>query len=61
MRLGQAAIKRRKIAAPALQRGAPVVARPGIVGNVVDRAAERVDFEHGVALGARQDAHAVIE
>ena len=61
MRLGQAAIKRRKIAAPAFERGATPVARPGIVGNVVDGAAERVDLEHGVALGARQDAHPVIE
>ena len=34
---------------------------PGIVGNVVDGAAKRIDFEHRLALGARQNAHAGIK
>src|SRR6516164_4092506 len=39
----------------------PRPARTGIVGNIVDGAAERIYFEHRLALGARQNAHAVIE
>ena len=40
---------------------APRLARARIVGDVVDGAAERIDFEHRLALRARQNAHAQIE
>ena len=37
------------------------VARAGFVGDVVDLAAERIDFEHRLALRFRHDAHGEIE
>ena len=37
------------------------IARARIIGDVVDGAAERIDFKHRLALGARQDAHRGVE
>ena len=45
---------RRATAAAASRRD---LARARIVGDVVDRAAERIDLEHRLALCARQDPH----
>ena len=56
-----AAIDRVDIAAPLLQLRAPRVARTQVVGDIVDSAAERIDFEHGLALRPRQDAHRGVE
>ncbi len=61
LRRRRAGIKRLDIAAPLRQRGAPWLARARIVGDVVDGAAERIDFEHRLALGARQNPHPGIE
>src|SRR5437868_6185449 len=36
-------------------------ARPALIGDIVDLAAERIDFEHRLALRARHDAHRRIE
>ena len=57
----RAAIDRVDVGPPARQLLAPFLARPRVVGDVVDGAAERIDFEHRLALRARQDAHAGIE
>src|SRR6202034_4828623 len=54
-------IDRVDIGAPGLQLFAAWIARPGIVGNVVDRAAERINFEHRLTLRRRQNAHATVE
>ena len=59
LRRRRAAIKRVDVGAPAVQLRAARFARAGIVGNVVDGAAERIDLEHRLALGARQNPHAV--
>ena len=50
LRRRRAGIDRIDVGAPALQLLAPRLARPGIVGDVVDGAAERIDFEHRLAL-----------
>ena len=54
-------IERVDVGAPAVERGAARRARPAVVGDVVDGAAEGVDRVHRLALGARQDAHGEIE
>ena len=56
-----AGIKRLDFAAPARKPGQTFAMRRGRIGDVVDAAAERVDFEHAVALCARQDSHGEIE
>ena len=61
VRRRRAAIERVEVRAPLLQLPAPRLARPGIVGDVVDGAAERVDLEHRLALGARQNPHPAVE
>ena len=50
LRRRRAGIERVDVAAPLLKRGLPRVARARIVGDIVDRAAERIDFEHRLAL-----------
>ena len=57
----RAAIDRIDVGAPALQLFAPRLARPQIVGDVVNGAAERIDFEHRFALRPRQNPHAAIK
>ena len=61
LRRRRLAINRINVGAPACQLLAARLARPGIVGNVVNGAAERVDLEHRLALRARQNAHARIK
>jgi len=56
-----AGIERGDVAPPSLQCREASLARPGIVGDIVDGAAERIDFKHRLALLARQDAHAGIK
>jgi len=56
-----AGIDRIDIAPPFRQCRKPRLARAGIVGDVIDGAAEGVDFEHRLALRARQNPHAGIE
>ena len=57
-----AAVERVDIGAPALRAARAARSRgPGVVGDVVDRAAERIDLEHRLALRARQDAHRGVE
>jgi len=57
----RSAVERVDVAAPLLQLGEPQPALAGIVRDIVDRAAEGVDLEHGVALLSRQDAHRHVE
>jgi hypothetical protein len=57
----RAVIERRDIAPPGLQLRDPLRARTGTVSDVVDRPAERVNFEHRIALLRWQDAHRRIE
>ncbi len=47
--------------APLGQGRAPLRPRAAIVGDIVHRAAEGIDFEHRVALGARQNPHGGVE
>src|SRR5262249_31584916 len=54
-------IERSDIAAPGLQRRKALLPRPRIVGDIVDSAAERIDFEHRLALLTRQNAHAGVK
>ena len=49
------------VGAPLLELLEARLARAPVVGDVVDRAAEAVDLEDGVAALARQDAHRRIE
>ena len=51
----------RDVVAPAGKLATRCRARTSTVGNVVDGATERIDFEHGVALRLRQDAHRRVE
>ena len=57
----RAEIKRVKVGTPLLKLLAAQIARAGIIGDVIDRAAERIDLEHRLALGAGQNAHSLVE
>ena len=50
-----------KIGAPALQPRLRGLARTAVVGDVVDRAAKRVDLEHRLPLRRRHQPHRQIE
>ena len=52
-----AAINRVNVLSPAVERFKARLSGALIVGDVVDRATERVDFEHRLALAQRHDAH----
>ena len=55
---GAAGVERVDVVAPLRRAAAMRASRAAVaVGDVVDRAAERIDLEHRLALRARQDAH----
>src|SRR5262249_46316549 len=56
-----AGIERCDVAPPGLQCGKSSLTWPGVVGDIVDGTAERIDFKHRLALPARQTAHAGVK
>jgi len=54
-------IERVDVGAPAVELLEALAARTARVGDVVDLAAKGIDFEHGLALRARQNAHRVVK
>ena len=57
----RACVKGVDVAPPLLERGLARLPWPAVVGDVVDGAAERIDFKHRLALWTRQNAHPGIE
>jgi hypothetical protein len=57
----RASIARVDVGTPALERSGPFGRRLAAVGNIVDRAAERVNLVHRVTLRCRQNAHREIK